>query len=46
MIRSDDVRERLFMSNNVVMFVSEELHFVFKYELGNQAQDVIENRMD
>ena len=35
-----------FCNNNVVMFVFEELHFVFKYELGNQAQDVIENRMD
>ena len=32
--------------SNVVKFVFEELHFVFKYELGNQAQDVIENRMD
>ena len=31
--------------SNVVMFVFGELHFVFKYELQNQAQDVIENRM-
>ena len=33
-------------NNNVVVFASEELHFFYKYELGNQALDVMENRMD